>query len=552
MMRFLLCASCLILVGCSSALPLSTSSRWIVDDAGRRVKLSCINWVSHLEPAVAEGMGKQPLDVISKRVAASGFNCVRLTWPLFLVTNDTLGKLTVRQSLQALGLAESVAAVQVNNPDLVDLSLIQAFQAVVSNLGDNNIMVILDNHISKPGWCCSNFDGNGFFGDKYFNPDVWISGLTKMATLFKNSTNVVGMSLRNELRGPRQNVADWYRYMQNGAEAVHSANPDVLVILSGLSFDNDLSHLAKKQVELSFKGKLIFEVHWYAFSDGQAWANGNPNRVCGSVAASVMRRAGFLLEQGWPLFLSEFGLDQRGTNTNDNRYLGCMMSVAAELDLDWAFWTLQGSYYIRQGVLGLDETYGMLAWDWCRTRNTHMLERIQAIQSPFRGPGLSDVSPYTILFHPATGLCVLRKSTLFQPLELGPCTESEAWSYTEQQTLALKNKLLCLKADDIGKPATLGIICSDSQSKWEFVSDSKMHISSKKVSENTSLCLDVEPESNRIVTNPCKCLSQEDKCDPESQWFKMIESTRKSASKSSLQQLPSPLGVWGLFEHLFF
>lgn len=180
--------------------------------------------------------------------------------------------------------------------------------------------------------------------------------------------------------------------MQNGAEAVHLANPDVLIILSGLNFDKDLNHLTKKQVELSFKGKLIFELHWYAFTDGQAWANGNPNRVCGSVVGNVMRRAGFLLEQGWPLFLSEFGLDQRGTNINDNRYLGCMMSVAAELDLDWAFWTLQGSYYIRQGVLGLDETYGMLAWDWCRTRNTPILERIKAIQSPFQG---MDENTYT-------------------------------------------------------------------------------------------------------------------------------------------------------------
>lgn len=82
----------------------------------------------------------------------------------------------------------------------------------MSNLGDNNIMVILDNHISKPGWCCSQFDGNGFFGDLYFNPDLWLTGLTKMATMFNTTTNVVAMSLRNELRGRRENVSDWYRY----------------------------------------------------------------------------------------------------------------------------------------------------------------------------------------------------------------------------------------------------------------------------------------------------------------------------------------------------
>ncbi|THU50541.1 hypothetical protein C4D60_Mb06t21330 [Musa balbisiana] len=527
----------------SSALPLSTSSRWIVDESGLRVKLACVNWVSHLEPVVVEGMGKQPLDTISKKIAAMGFNCVRLTWPLFLVTNDSLAGLTVRQSFQALGLMESIAGIQVNNPDLLNLTLIQAFKAVVSNLADNNIMVILDNHISKPGWCCSNFDGNGFFGDKYFDAEEWIKGLTKMATMFNGSPNVVGMSLRNELRGPKQGVTEWYRYMQRGAEAVHSANPNVLVILSGLSFDNDLGYLSKKPVELTFQGKLVFELHWYAFSDGQAWANGNPNQVCGRVAGNVMRRAGFLLDQGWPLFLSEFGLDQRGTNVNDNRYLGCMMGVAAELDLDWALWTLQGSYYIRQGVLAMDETYGLLTWDWSKPRNSGLLQRIQAIQSPFQGPGLSDLSPYSIIFHPSTGLCVLRTS-LLGPIELGPCDESDVWSYTEQQTLTLKDKLLCLKADGTGKPARLGIICSDTQSKWEFISDSKMHLSTKMSSDGSSLCLDVDPDGISIITNPCRCLTNDHTCNPEGQWFKMISSTRKTASKNSILRLPSRPEIW--------
>ena len=84
---------------------------------------------------------------------------------------------------------------------------------MVSKLGDNNVMVILDNHLSKPGWCCSNNDGNGFFGDQYFDPQLWTSGLAKMASMFSSSTNVVAMSLRNEPRGPRQNTGDWYRYL---------------------------------------------------------------------------------------------------------------------------------------------------------------------------------------------------------------------------------------------------------------------------------------------------------------------------------------------------
>lgn len=82
----------------------------------------------------------------------------------------------------------------------------------MSSLSKKNVMIVLDNHTSKPGWCCSNTDGNGFFGDQYFNPDLWIKGLIKVATIFNNTKSVVAMSLRNELRGPRQNVNDWYRY----------------------------------------------------------------------------------------------------------------------------------------------------------------------------------------------------------------------------------------------------------------------------------------------------------------------------------------------------
>ena len=51
----------------AAALPrsLSTSSRWIVDERGRRVKLACVNWPSHLEPVLAEGLGHRPLGTIA-------------------------------------------------------------------------------------------------------------------------------------------------------------------------------------------------------------------------------------------------------------------------------------------------------------------------------------------------------------------------------------------------------------------------------------------------------------------------------------------------------
>lgn len=185
--------------------------------------------------------------------------------------------------------------------------------------------------------------------------------------------------------------------MQLGAEAVHAANPEVLVILSGLNFDKDLSFVRNQAVNLTFTGKLVFEAHWYGFTDGQAWVDGNPNQVCGRVVDNVMRLSGFLLEQGWPLFVSEFGADLRGNNVNDNRYLNCFFGVAAELDWDWALWTLVGSYYLREGVIGLNEYYGLFDWNWCDIRNSSFLDRISSVQSPFRGTLLSPFKCITLL-----------------------------------------------------------------------------------------------------------------------------------------------------------
>ena len=52
------------------------------------------------------------------------------------------------------------------------------------------------------------------------------------------------------------------------------------------------------------------------------------------MVCNFMRRTRFLLEKGFPLFVSEVGLDKRGTIVNDNKYLNYFLALVAELDLD--------------------------------------------------------------------------------------------------------------------------------------------------------------------------------------------------------------------------
>lgn len=195
------------------------------------------------------------------------------------------------------------------------------------------------------------------------------------------------MSMRNELRGPRQNPNDWYKYMAQGAEAIHRANPDILVIVSGLSFDTNLSFVKNKPLEVNINKKLVYEAHWYSFGNPtEKWLY-QTNGYCGEVTQTFLGQSGFLGSgpNPIPLFLSEFGVDQTSGTEAENRYLSCILGLVAERDLDWAWWALQGSYMLREGKFDSEENYGVLDFNWDSVRNASVLKKIQLIQQITQG-----------------------------------------------------------------------------------------------------------------------------------------------------------------------
>lgn len=180
------------------------------------------------------------------------------------------------------------------------------------------------------------------------------------------------MSLRNELRGPHQNQKEWYKYMEEGARRIHKVNPKFLIIISGLNFDLSLGFLKTTPLKLNIKNKLVYELHRYAFSGGsQLWLNQPFNEACGKVTRQIYREGGFLTEgeNAAPLFITEFGINQAEMGRVDSSFLDCFLGYLAGSDLDWSIWALQGSYYIRKGQRGFEETFGMLDSNWSSIRN---------------------------------------------------------------------------------------------------------------------------------------------------------------------------------------
>lgn len=379
-------------------LPLSTHSRWIVDGVGVRVKLSCVSWAGHLEAGIPEGLSKNSVHAIAALVRANGFNCVRLTSASWLWTNDTYGDRSVAENFAALNLTASGLALLAANPELYLMSLRAVHHRVVSVLAAHTLMVVLDNHVSKPQWCCAGNDGNGFWGDEYFDVDTWVRGLTRVASAFSTTPFVVAMSLRNELRGPRQNEQAWRVLMSQAAEAVHDVNPNVLILAGGLSFATDLNFLsANRGLDSSrFPRKLVYEFHWYKWSRlarGANFNNASDARVCETSQSNVHIDNGFLVDQGVPVFLSAFGIDLASADYAENRFLDCVIDYLGTADLDWAFWALQGSYYKRNGSEDVDEPFGLLQSTWRAFRNPSIVARLQnSIQNSTLGDSCAQSS----------------------------------------------------------------------------------------------------------------------------------------------------------------
>lgn len=170
---------------------LSTSSRWIVNaKTGKRVKLACVNWPGHMYPMIPEGLHKQSLKNITESISQMGFNCVRLTWATQMFTHDSYNKLTVAESLDKWRLVAAKFSMHKSNPQLMNLTLVDAQKAVIDALREKNIMVVLDNHVSLPIWCCDWNDGNGFFKDEYFDPKEWLQGLSIVSRRYRGNPTV--------------------------------------------------------------------------------------------------------------------------------------------------------------------------------------------------------------------------------------------------------------------------------------------------------------------------------------------------------------------------
>ncbi|SOV05287.1 related to cellulase [Ustilago sp. UG-2017a] len=330
-----------------------------------------------------------------------GYNFVRHTYPIQMIdqiyeNNGT--DITVQHALlYALDEHNGIRIMEMinkNNPQITNSTTrLEVYRAI---------------------WCCSHDDGNAWFGDMDFDVSKWHRGHRYMAEWAKKHSNIVSMSLRNELRksavkpGLEYNWNTWWGNVLEAAENIHTANPNLLITISGLDYDIDLSALTTQanlytapyvntdmdrvanaeslppvyadiaNTKFGKANKAVLELHAYKMSTYYQ----DHLEDCGAIQAGLYRFGFNALGESarpdscnnstdfsgpnscppakitLPTLLTEFG-DAQDSSYGNVTMQKCLRDFTTKNKIGWAHWSLAGSYRIRQNVVFNNDSWGL-------------------------------------------------------------------------------------------------------------------------------------------------------------------------------------------------
>lgn len=401
------------------SLPLTTNGRFIVSksNTSSRVKLVSAGWYGFEEADYAPaGLQCQPLSSIVAEFKALGLNSVRL---LFATDSWNANPLVPDSALTV-------------NPDLMGLHLQDLMDKVINELARQGIMVVLDDHVTTPEWCCSNTDGNALWWEGYSpsSPPAWSTMTAAQQnqlfqqgdTLWKQTWQaiitryspkgsdpqpaVVGADLRNEPRDDTtlglksiwggQNTPAYENWQQAATEAgndILAINPNILIMVEGINYSvefggsddpadlpvnpaNGYGGVAGYPIQLSLPHQLVYSPHNYS------WDTGTSATKLGQWWGYILGSSSYQA----PIWVGEFGTCDTSaatclTTTTQGSWWQTITSYLSAGDIDWSYWAFNGTK-----VDGSAETYGLLNTTWNGEALPALTQSLRTIEATTQQP----------------------------------------------------------------------------------------------------------------------------------------------------------------------
>ncbi|WPJ58332.1 hypothetical protein SMAC4_02972 [Sordaria macrospora] len=337
-------------------LPLRTKGRDIVDQNGKRFKLSSVNWYGASDELfIPGGLDVQHRDVIAATIRSLGFNSVRMPYSDEMVISNP----------------EVPPHLLSANRDLVEMRALDVFEATVTALTDAGLAVIINNHITTATWCCGADPCDAGWANDYLPNGLcrvrqteaeWIEHWETVMERFVDNPLVIGVDLRNEVRGLWGTMPweKWASAAERAGNALLMMNPDWLMVVGGTESGNDLTGVRRRPIELDVEDRVVYSAHVYSWSGWGSAGGRYSKRTYASFVKAMRKNWAYLVEENMaPVWIGEFGAPDR-PGIGDANYWRNLLRYLKEIDADFGYWAVNP----RKPRDNERESYSLVEDDW--------------------------------------------------------------------------------------------------------------------------------------------------------------------------------------------
>ncbi|RPJ25640.1 MAG: glycoside hydrolase family 5 protein [Chloroflexi bacterium] len=327
-----------------------TSGSKILDSSNKVVGFSGLNWFGFETSSNApHGLWSRNWKSMLNQIKSQGYNVIRLPFSNAMLKPD----------VNPSGINYTI------NPDLEGLTSLQVMDKIIAGADARGLKIILDNHRSTSG---GGPESGGLWYTNEYPESSWIADWKRLAIRYKNNAAVIGVDLRNEPYGAcwgcGDSSKDWRLAAEKAGNAILSVNPNLLIIVEGVSEYNgqytwwggNLMGAKDYPVRLDVPDRLVYSTHEYPETIyRQPWF-GDPN-FPRNLPAIWDKYWGYLIKENIaPVLIGEFGT--RYESVRDRQWLQAFRSYIQQNELSWSFWSLNPNSGDTGGLL-LDNWIGV-------------------------------------------------------------------------------------------------------------------------------------------------------------------------------------------------
>jgi aryl-phospho-beta-D-glucosidase BglC (GH1 family) len=330
----------------------------LFDGQGKPARFTGVNWFG-LETSNEAPHGTWARDYRSmlKQMRDLGFNSVRLPWSNAIMRSDAKAA-----SVTTIGKDPYDGTDPMNGP-LAGKTPLEMMDLVIAAAGDVGLRIILDDHSREP----DAYDKEELWWTAKTSEQQWIADWVTLATKYKGNPTVVAFDLDNEPHGASTwgtgvIATDWNSAAERCGNAIQAMNPDVLIIVEGVSivgtdvywWGGNLSAVRTAPIHLTHPEKLVYSTHEYGpevhdqtwFTDATFPAN---------LAAVWTQHFDFIMQQGiGHLLLGEFGIKDRAADSGKSGQWFDTLLKTVGSTYSWTFWCWNPNSGDTEGILQTD------------------------------------------------------------------------------------------------------------------------------------------------------------------------------------------------------